>query len=198
MFKKIFISLTFLLSFNVAFATEFLGKNIEDLNRYQLNDLLKANGGKLIKVDNLVDSYLIEKDKIPYAVAAKAYYNYEGQFVGLKIFFGYDPQNLFNLRSSLTRKYGNNYTTKKFMDSLKNSRALEEKLFFDVAVWNNKNSSIEYNANTFNQEKGSLGSVLPSSNAFLFFRHEPRKKALIEQLKKQSMTNDNNKFKGVL
>lgn len=198
MFKKLFLSLTLLLSLNVAFATEFLGKNIEDLNRYQLNDLLKANGGKLIKVDNLIDTYLIEEDKIPYAVAAKAYYNYEGQFVGLKIFFGYDKQNLFNLRTSLVKKYGNHYTTNKFIDSVKNSHTLEQDIFFDVATWNNKNSSIEFNADSSKQEKGFGSSTLPSSYAFLFFRHDGRKKALIEQLKKQSMNNDNNKLKGIL
>lgn len=198
MFKKLFISLTFLLSFNVAFATDFLGKDIENLNRYQLNDLLKSNGGKLIKVDNLVDTYLIEENKIPYAVAAKAYYNYEGQFVGLKIFFGYDKQNLFNLRSALVKKYGNNYTVNNFTNVEKNSSALEKELFFNIATWKNKHSSIEYNSDSFKQERGSLGSILPTSNAFLFFRHEARKKALIQELKTQSMNQDNNKFKGVL
>lgn len=190
MLKKILTSLTLLLCFNCAFATEFLGKNLETLNRYQLTDLLKNNGAKLKNVDNLVDSFLLDGEKIPYATAAKAYYNYAGEFVGLKIYFMYEEQNLINLRKKLVEKYGADYKVNN-----SNSKALEDKLFFNIARWNKKPVSIEYNDEVHN-DNGVRDAQY--SGSFLFFRHEARKQALIEQLKQQSLNNDNKKFKGVL
>lgn len=192
MFKKLLTSLVLLFCMNFAFSTEFLGKNLENLNRYELTDLLKANGAKLKKVENLVDTFLLDGQKTPYATAAKAYYNYAGEFVGLKIYLVYDEQNLINLRKKLVEKYGSDYKV-----SDKNSNQLEEKLFFDDAKWNKKPVSIEYNYGPFQKDDLDLSSA-PYSSGFLFFRHEARKNALIEQLKTQSMNNDNKKFKGVL
>ena len=194
MFKKIIITLITLLSFHSAFALEFLDTTLENLNRTELKELLIHNGAKLTKKDTLVDTFSLKNSKIPYAEWALAYFNPKGDFVGLKIGFGYDDHNLINLRKALVKKYGSNYVFTEFFGEHLNSNALDKDFFSDKAIWKfANNTSIEFNSSTFDQNR--LSDL--SSFAFLFFRHDERKSILINQLKEQSKRTDDDKFKGV-
>lgn len=193
MFKKIILSLSFLLFMNNVFSMEFLGKQLENLNRTQLTNLLNENGATIINKENLVDTFSLKNSKIPYADSAKAYYNYQNEFVGLKIMFVQDEHNLVNLRKNLVEKYGNHYLIKDFFETKANHNELNADFFSDTALWKDKTTSIEFNANTFEQNT----SVSFSSSAFLFFREISRRNKLVEQLKKDSKKIDDDKFKGV-
>lgn len=196
MFKKLMLSLSLVLFSNHLFAMEFLGQTLEDLNRVQLTALLKQNGATTFKQEKLVDTFTLEKGKIPYAKWGQAYYNFQGEFVGLKIVFSYQDDTLINLRTTLVQKYGTNYIYKEFFGEHSNSKALEKPLFFDSAKWKfPNNTSIEYNAKSSDQPR--IDNNLATSFSFLFFRHEGRKIALIEKLKEQSAQSDATKFKGV-
>lgn len=190
MIKKLILFLVVCMSVNCALAMEFLGKELETLNRTELTNLLKQNGAKSIKKENLVDTFSLTGGKIPYASYAKAYYNKSNQFIGLKVIFDYDPQNLLNLRTALVKKYGNNY----IISNLPNKGELEQDLFFKTVVWQKENNmSIEYSADSFNQSR--FDNV--SGFAYLFFRENNRKEQLVKELKEQSQKSDDAKFKGV-
>ena len=100
--------------------------------------------------------------------------------------------NLVNLRKNLVNKYGNNYIFEDFFGSKANHNELSKDLFFEKATWKYKTTSIEYNAKTFDQDKGEF-----SGYSFLFFREDSRKQKLINELKQKSLQSDENKFKGV-
>lgn len=192
MLKKFILTSSLFLLSQVAFSMEFLGKELETLNRNELTTLLKDNGAKPVKKENLTDTYSLTKSKIPYAKYGIAYYNYQNEFVGLKIIFDYDEHNLVNLRKNLVAKYGKDYTFIDFFGAKPNNNELSKDLFFEKASWKYKSTSIEYNAKTFDQDRGEL-----SGYAFLFFREDSRKEKLINELKEKSLKNDDSKFKGV-
>ena len=72
------------------------------------------------------------------------------------------------------------YTFIDFFGAKPNNNELSKDLFFEKASWKYKSTSIEYNAKTFDQDRGEI-----SGYAFLFFREDSRKEKLINELKKK-------------
>lgn len=195
MLKKILVATSLFLSVNSAFALDFLGVTLEDLNRKEMTEVLKKNGAKLKNKESLIDIFSLKTSKIPYAEWAVAYYNKKNEFVGLKIGFDYDDHNLINLRKTLVEKYGRQYKVKDFFKESPGHDELEKKLFNDIAIWKfPNNTSIEYNADGHEQYDNPRDL---ESYAFLFFRHDARKEELLEQLSEDSKKNDDKKFKGI-
>lgn len=185
MIKKLILSLLVITSSLSANALEFVGTQLENLNRTQLDKLLVAQGGKKDKEDNLTTLYNMKGSKIPYAIWAKAYYNFDNQFVGLQIGFPYDAHSHIGIRKNLEEKYG------------KSSRSdFTGKYFFDKTEWKFSNkTSIEYNADSFLRLSGIDRSY--NTNMYIFYRHDERRNKLVEELKNQHLKQEQNKLKGV-
>lgn len=183
------------------FAVDFLGTNLNDLHRPELTQLLIQNGAKSKKKDSLVDTFSLAHSKIPYATWAKAYYNQNNEFVGLKIIFGYEPQDLINLRQELFNKYGSNYTESGFSNIFEHTTAytLTQQYYTGVATWKfNDGMSIQYDQSAMDQNQfGEDGINGIYGVAFLFFRNDAKRNQLINDLKEKSQQVDSTKFKGV-
>lgn len=185
MIKKLTLSLLIITSSFYANALEFVGTQLENLNRTELNQLLISQGGKKETEDNLTTVYNLKGGKIPYAIWAKAYYNFDNQFVGLQIGFPYDTHNYIGIRKNLTEKYGKS-----------NNSSFNEKLFFNKAEWKfSNNTSIEYNSDSFLKISGIDRRY--NTSMYIFYRHDARRNKLVDELNKQHLKQEQSKLKGV-